>query len=242
MIHAVTTSRSRFYGSVQLPKITVYGNRIAIVEIDEPVEGVLALPQNRERADYRLGEVTCVGDKVKCALSVGTRVLFQIPEAIQKTATYSYPAVDDGPNKFVVISGDDVFGTLKELKLSVENFKIAGDWVLCKMVEMKAKEEMIIRPDTASIRLSDLHFDCLQVGDTVFRQGGLCAGAATVLQKVKSAKSDGATCEESGTKSEALYAPGDRIFIERARATPIILNGEELIIIHKDNVIGREQP
>ena len=196
---------------MKLPKISVYGNRIAIIEIDEPVEGVLALPQNRERADYRLGETTCVGDAVRASLKVGQRVLFQIPEAIQKTATYSYPAVDDGPNKFVVIAGDDVFGTLAELKLSLENFKIAGDWVLCKMVEMKAKDEMIIRPDTASIRLSDLHFDCLQVGDTVFP-----------------------------VDEAHAYAPGDRIFIERARATPIILNGEELIIIHKSSVIGRQ--
>jgi len=200
---------------VMLPAIKVFGNRIAITEIEEPIDGAIALPQNYQRTDYRLGRIVQAG-KLKNSLKVGDDVLFQIPEQVKRTATYSYPAVTKGPNQFVIISADDVFGTLTDLRVSPETFVVSGDWVVLEMQQMKAPDSILTLPDNASIRLSDLHFEVLQLGDTVFK-------------------------DKDGNPIEPTFAVGDKVFVERTRSTPIIFGTKELVIVHKDYVYGVQQ-
>ncbi len=209
--------------SKKLPEIKVFGNRLAIVETDEPLSGTIALPQNYQKNDYRLGVVTHVGDGVKCRVSQGDHVLFQIPDAIKKTATYSYPDVDDGPNAFVIISAGDVFGVVdaavfakdeaERKKVATSTFRVVGDWVLMGMEVLRANEDVIVLPDNASVRLSDIHFNVLQVGDTVHT-----------------------------ADTEPAYRTGTRVFVERARATPIKFDGDEVVLVHKDYIHGAETP
>ena len=195
---------------MKLPKFTVFGNRVSIIEIDEPVTGVLELPQTRQRSETQIGEINAVGSDVKAGLRVGDRVLFQIPDMVKRTAAYSYPSVNEGPNQFAIAHAGDVFGVLSRLEFTIDAFTITGDWVLCKPMVMKDESDIIIRPDNASVRLSDIHFDCLQVGNTVGEDVG--------------------------------YGAGDRVFVDRARAIPIILSGNEYSIFSKADVIGREAP
>ena len=129
-------------------RLRLYGQRIAIQEVKEELEGSILLPETRTKSFY-LGRVTAVGDgvdregkKEPVFFNVGDLVMFQLLGVQDKVSQF----VHDG-EKVRILQQGDVIARLKATKVSLENFEIAGNWVLLK-VDVETGTTLVL-PDTA---------------------------------------------------------------------------------------------
>jgi len=128
--------------------LKLFGQRIALIEVKEELEGSILLPESRTRSCY-MGRVTVVGDgrdpdgTVKPMwVSAGDLIMFQL---IGAQAIASQFVHDD--NKVRILHQGDAIARLKSNMIKLENFEILGDWVLSK-VDMQTGTTLVV-PDSA---------------------------------------------------------------------------------------------
>lgn len=190
----------------------VFGERLAVTELTETLEGSIVMPPGFSAAgtDYRIGQIIEVGDGVlwngKTAdilFEVGQLVLFQIPQKIADSTTFRIPRFNEN-RPFALVHQGDVIGILTKPVVSMETFQIAGNFVLGKIFE-NPNESIIALPDNAVKRLTEFRIQVVQVG--------------------------------TGIK-DAPYEAGDEIFPDRSRCNPIVLNDTEYLFVDVNNIFG----
>lgn len=188
-----------------LPNITLFGDRVAVTEISEEISGEMILPQSvTSTGNFELGKVYEVSENASAVVKKGDIVLFQIPNSVKTSTTYRYSKED----KMAIIHSGDVIGILRKPEVTLENFQIAGKWMLLS-IEIKnhfvgLEGKAIVTPETAAPNLEDIHWKVRQLGTT-------CDVPCVV---------------------------GDQIFIEKARANPIMLGTTELAFVASEYLYG----
>jgi co-chaperonin GroES (HSP10) len=128
--------------------LKLFGQRIALTEVKEELEGSILLPESRTRSFY-IGRIIAVGDglepdgKVKPMwVSAGDLVMFQLIGAQVTASQFIHES-----NKVRILHQGDVIARLKSNVVKMDNFEILGDWVLSK-VEMQSGTTLVV-PDSA---------------------------------------------------------------------------------------------
>jgi co-chaperonin GroES (HSP10) len=150
-------------------KLNVFGNRVAVSPVTEKTTGKIVLPENRHKM-YLLGKVEKANqaeDQTVCY--PGNLVLFQ-------TNSTSEPVVISG-EKVSFLHPGDVIGILKSEVISIENFQIAGNWIMVEPVK-SIQEGKILLPENVE---HCFKFSVFQVGSTV--KIGVSPGDEIVLER-----------------------------------------------------------
>jgi len=196
------------------PKLTLFGPRVAIIEISDTLEGSIELPQTRHKV-YSIGKVTHVGDgKVYLpGKKIGTYtpeieqryveiddiIMFQLPPQIVAAMTYQI-----GDKGYLFLHQSDALAKLTKPVCSLENFQIVGRYVLCTRERTSVTAGGIHLPDTVEDYNDDLnHFKVIQVGQQVTK-----------------------------------CAVGDSLIVDRSKANPISLTGSQYFFIDEAWVHG----
>lgn len=159
-----------------IPKLTLFGERIAIKQIEEAIEGEIVIPAGTTLSNYQLGRVLATGPKATHA-KVGDVVLFQIPTHIMASATYRW-----GGEEAALIHQADIIGKLKTNVVNVANFEIAGGWVLLD-IEIQGLNAGLSLPQNVQPNLVDIHFTVRQIGDHVAKDRGYEVGDKAMVER-----------------------------------------------------------
>lgn len=193
--------------------LKLFGDRVAIVEVDVEFTGSVVLPQgyNPMGKEFFLGKVVQVGDgtdgmgKVEPMLfSEGQYVAFQIPPHIRKTASYRDPNLYDGKT-VQLIHQHDIIGVLDSPTINRNTFRIAGNWILLKLFTNRMKSSLIEIPPTVNTEIEDFRVRAFQIGNGV---------------------------------TDTRYTQGQEIYVEKSKCTPILIEDEEFAFVDKRFVYG----
>jgi co-chaperonin GroES (HSP10) len=129
-------------------KLTVFGDRVAVMDLEEENDTGIVLPENRQR-QYCIGLVVAVGDgrvrgeaKVRHMwLKPGDVVFMQFNGMMIAHCGCQVEGV-----KVLVIPQGDVIATLDSERVHADTFHVTGAWVLCR-IEMPEKVGRIYLPD-----------------------------------------------------------------------------------------------
>jgi co-chaperonin GroES (HSP10) len=113
--------------------LKLFGERVAVVTVEEEIQGSILLPQERNR-NYELGRVIAVGDcrtlegdqKTAWAI-IGDMVLYQLIGPQEQSSKF----VLDG-KAIRILHQNDLLGRLSSPVVCLENFQILGQWVLLR--------------------------------------------------------------------------------------------------------------
>ena len=126
----------------------LFGQRIAITEVKEELEGSIILPETRAKSFY-MGRVIAVGDgKEKDGttktiwVKIGDLVMFQLIGTQDAASQFVH-----GGTKVRILHQGDAIARLNSTKVSLDNFEILGDWVLAK-VDVNTGTSLVL-PDSA---------------------------------------------------------------------------------------------
>jgi len=116
-------------------KLKVYGDRVALIEVEEENDTGLFFPEDRKRA-WLLERVIAVGDGVVRGedkprtmwLHVGDIVLLQFYEIM-----IAQCGCKIGDSRILIVPQGDVIGTLDEKRITAETFHVTGNWLLCRV-------------------------------------------------------------------------------------------------------------
>lgn len=151
-----------------MSKLKLFGERVALREVDETFDTNIAIPQSRN-VEYQLGIVESIGDgKVRNSDRVmeffvepGDVLMYQMNAIQMVNALF---VVDEKPY-FVLYQGD-MIARLKTTTVTLETFEILGPWVLVRPFAPK-RDSGILIPDTVHGNLNELiHFKLVQKGQT----------------------------------------------------------------------------
>jgi co-chaperonin GroES (HSP10) len=152
---------------MNLPKINLFGDRVAISEFGDGVEmtGSLVLPQARTKA-FSFAKVVAVGDGKFVADK--DRPMFVKPEDVvifqQNPLMVFNTAHRLNGNMVFVINQQDLIAKMTALVFKIENFQILGYWVLLEAFEDKDKDSVIVLPETVKKESRYLRYKVVQVG------------------------------------------------------------------------------
>lgn len=187
--------------------MTLFGDRVAVTEISEEITGELVLPQNvKTTGNYELGKVQQASPNSLQIVAVGDIVLFQIPNMVKTSTTYRF----DKESKVAVIHKGDIIGILRKPHVDIENFEIAGNWMLLSIKignPFGIKTDLVL-PDNAKPNLEDIHWNIVQLG----------RGCTDLPEGIK---------------------VGDQVIIERTRVNPITLGNTEYGFVDKSYIYGK---
>jgi co-chaperonin GroES (HSP10) len=141
-------------------KIKIEGPRVALVQLEEEVEGEIVVPQGfKPNSTFQLGKVVSVGPD--SPVSEDDIVLFQYPDAFRVSTTYTF----DGKTKIAILPAGDVIAKLSGMKVSKETFNIVGKWVLLKIHVNKITS--LVLPDNVTPGIENFRFTVEQIGNQV---------------------------------------------------------------------------
>jgi len=145
-------------------QIKLAPNRVALTQIDFEPTGSILVPPSKTK-DIELGKVIETGPSDIPFVDKGDFVVFQLPHQVKASTMYKVrnEKIDLVNDMMVIMHEADIIARLKSADLSIENFEIAGDWILLDMFTTKA-DSPIITPDTVTPPIEEFHFKILQVG------------------------------------------------------------------------------
>ena len=195
---------------MSLPKIKLFGVRVALKQIDEEVTGSLFIPSIvKQGALYELGKVWAVGPDATFA-SEGDTVVFQMPDMVKKSTTYRMST--DG-ERFTVIHHLDVLAILHKPIMAIEHFEIAGNWVLAEMIVNKPAGGLEL-PENYRTELEDIRIRIVQLGrgvtDVEYAVGQEIVCEKTRCNPINLEKTDFATGEK--VNAEYVFLTKDYVY------------------------------
>lgn len=155
-------------------KLKLAPGKIAVKRLEEKarLKGGLELPASRSKL-YDLGEVVTIGNleqfgyegKESTAeeFKPGQIVLFQIPQHVAGLIAHEIGGVIH-----IFLNVVDIIAKLDKNEIALENFHVAGRFVLLRPTVRKAKDQIIIVPDSAEeAKKESIHFSVVQLGKDV---------------------------------------------------------------------------
>jgi len=155
-------------------KLKLAPGKIAVKRLEEKAKlrGGLELPASRSKL-YDLAEVVCTGSLDKFGyegrestleeFQPGQIVLFQLPQHQAGLIAHEIGGVIH-----IFLNVADVIAKLDKNVIALENFHIAGRFALLRPTVRKAKDQIIIVPDTAEeAKKESTHFSVVQMGKDV---------------------------------------------------------------------------
>lgn len=155
-------------------KLNLAPGKIAVKRLEEKarLKGGIELPASRSKL-YDLGEIVCTGDLKKFGyegkestteeFKPGQIVLFQLPQHVAGLIAHEIGGVIH-----IFLNVVDIIAKLDNNVISLENFHIAGRFALLRPTVRKAKDQIIIVPDTAEeAKKESIHFSVVQLGKDV---------------------------------------------------------------------------
>lgn len=194
------------------------GERVAITEVEEEFTGSIVIPtfHSSVGGDYEIGQVMDIGDKCDF-VKPEEFILFQIPQKVRTSTTYKIRNKEIHNDVFSIIHQGDVLAILKNRKITLEGFEIAGNWVL---LEMFTDYPSTIAIPNGSVPLEEYRFKVLQMG-----------------RGVMSRNPPPSTMDEI-IKAKLSFKVGDEVFVERQRCNPIKIDGKEYVFCDKVYIYG----
>jgi len=153
-------------------KINMAPGRIAVTKKEAKLKGGIFLPPARNKL-YEIGEVAWVGNLESygpegktCTKEVyqpGDLVLFQLPAHMAPMIGHVIAG-----KLYAMIMADDIIGKLATDEICLENFKVAGRFVLLQP-DIRQPSKLIVMPDQVeeTTKQESLHFSVLQKGADV---------------------------------------------------------------------------
>ena len=149
--------------------IKPFGERIALITVEETYSGKIQLPESRNR-EYVIGRCVAVGngtyaDGVSKPIytRVGSTYLFQIDAMSRVNATFKV-----GEQLTLILHQADMICELASTEVSFESVSMVGHWTLVEPYIVRAEGSLIEIPDSAKETTQELqHFRLLKKGSAV---------------------------------------------------------------------------
>lgn len=162
-------------------KLNLFGDRVAIVKVEEEFDGKIIIPDNTHQQHW-IGRIVSTSPKVheEGEFKNGQLVMFQTNAMMEFNNS-----VRVGDSDVMVLHPNDIISILDGMVVKLENFKIASQWVLLKGEDV-GQVSSIILPDQGKQQNS--HYirwfveqkgaktakNLFKVGDEVAVQKGRC--------------------------------------------------------------------